>query len=205
VARRKRFIAVAGNIGAGKSELVTFLCRRYGLQAFLEPHEANPYLEDFYRDMKAFAFRSQLYFLAHKLHLHREVMATPRPVVLDRTIYEDAEIFARNLHDTGCIDARDWQTYCDLYRSIARTLDPPDLMIFLDCPVRTLRKRIAGRGRAMERDIQVSYLRRLDKLYRAWRARWDLSPVIELRTDRLDYITDLVDRLDLFRQIEQYL
>jgi deoxyadenosine/deoxycytidine kinase len=178
VARRKRFIAVAGNIGAGKSELVTFLCRRYGLQAFLEPHEANPYLEDFYRDMKAFAFRSQLYFLTHKLRLHREVMATPRPVVLDRTIYEDAEIFARNLHATGCIDARDWQTYCDLYRSIACTLDPPDLMIFLDCPVRTLRKRIAGRGRAMESDIPVSYLRRLDKLYRAWRARWDLSPVI---------------------------
>lgn len=205
MARRKRFIAVAGNIGAGKSELVTFLCRRYGLQAFLEPHEANPYLEDFYRDMKAFAFRSQLYFLTHKLRLHREVMATPRPVVLDRTIYEDAEIFARNLHDTGCIDARDWQTYCDLYRSIACTLAPPDLMIFLDCPVRTLRKRIAGRGRAMEREIPVSYLRRLDKLYRAWRARWDLSPVIELRTDRLDYITDLVDRLDLFRQIEQYL
>ena len=203
--QHKRFIAVAGNIGAGKSELVAFLCRKYGLAPYVEPNATNPYLADFYRDMKQWAFRSQVYFLTHKFRLHREVMATPGTAILDRTIYEDTEIFARNLHDTGCIDARDWQTYLELYQSITRVLEPPDLMIFLKCPLRTLRKRIAGRGRPMERDIPDAYLRRLEKLYAGWRSRYTLSPVIELATDELDYVTDLVDRLDLFRQVEQYL
>ena len=205
MSRRKRFIAVAGNIGAGKTELVSFLCRRYGLRPFFEPNDTNPYLEDFYGDMKAWAFRSQIYFLTHKFRLHREVMAEPGTVLLDRTIYEDAEIFARNLHQTGCIDDRDWKTYGELYASISQALDPPDLMIFLSCPVRTLRQRIAKRGRAMEQEIPAAYLRRLEGLYASWRQRYTLSPVIDLATDRLDYVTDLVDRMDLFAQIERYL
>lgn len=202
---RKRYIAVAGNIGAGKSELVAFLCRKYRLSPFFEPNDTNPYLADFYRDMKAWAFQSQVYFLTHKFRLHRELMATPGAVVLDRTIYEDAEIFARNLHETGRITARDWQTYRELYEAVTRVLEPPDLMIFLKCPVRTLRKRIQQRGRAMELAMPAPYLRRLDVLYTAWRERYDLSPVVELATDKLDYITDIVDRLDLFRQVERYL
>lgn len=202
---RKRFIAVAGNIGAGKSELVAFLCKKYDLQPFFEPNDTNPYLADFYRDMKTWAFRSQVYFLTHKMRLHREVMASSRTVVLDRTIYEDAEIFARNLFDTKCIDARDWKTYRELYDSVTAALDPPDLMIFLKAPVKTLQQRISRRGRAMEADLPVAYLRRLDKLYESWRASYTLSPVVELATDKLDYLTDLVDRLDLFRQIERHL
>ena len=203
--RSKRFIAVAGNMGAGKSELVAFLCRRYGLKPFYEPNETNPYLADFYADMKAWAFHSQIYFLSHKLRLHRELMAEPGTVVQDRTIYEDAEIFCENLRRTRMLSDRDYQTYRELYDAAIATLAPPDLMIFLQCPVRTLRKRIAQRGRAMEKEIPTEYLSRLNKLYEEWRKRYDLSPVIELATDRLDYLTDLVDRLDLFRQIEKYL
>jgi deoxyadenosine/deoxycytidine kinase len=203
--QRKRFIAVAGNMGSGKSELVQFLCRRYRLKPFFEPNDTNPYLADFYADMKKWAFHSQVYFLTHKLRLQRELMADPGTVVQDRTIYEDAEIFCENLHRTGKIDDRDYKLYRELYDSVTATLSPPDLMVFLKCPVGTLRKRILKRGRRMEIDVPLDYLKSLNKLYDAWRARYTLSPVIELETDRLDYLTDLVDRLDLFKQIEKYL
>jgi deoxyadenosine/deoxycytidine kinase len=205
VPRPKRFIAVAGNMGAGKSELVAFLCRRYGLKPFFEPNDTNPYLADFYADMKAWSFHSQIYFLTHKLRLHRELMADPGTVVQDRTIYEDAEIFCENLHRSGMMTDRDHRTYRELYETAIATLAPPDLMIFLKCNVRTLKKRIAHRGRKMEMEVPTEYLSQLNKLYAEWRERYALSPVIELQTDKLDYLTDLVDRLDLFKQIERYL
>jgi deoxyadenosine/deoxycytidine kinase len=201
----QKFIAVAGNIGAGKTELVQFLCRKYGLKPFYEPNDGNPYLEDFYKDMRAWAFHSQVYFLTHKLRLHRQLMADPGTVVQDRTIYEDAEIFARNLYLQKNISQRDYTMYRELYESVCETLQPPDVMIFLKCPVRTLKKRIAGRGRAMEADIPTEYLTRLNRLYASWRETYDKSPVIELETDKLDYLTDLVDRIDVFRQIERHL
>jgi len=201
----KRFIAIAGNIGAGKTELTRFLCRRYDIKPFFEPNEQNPYLADFYRDMKAWAYKSQVFFLAHKFRLQLELQDEPGTVVQDRTIYEDAEIFAKNLHRQRTIDTRDFKTYCQLYRSISQTLRPPDLMIQLSCPVRTLRRRIKLRGRAMEQEIPVAYLSRLNRLYEDWFKRYDLSPVLKLETDRLDWLTDLVDRVDLFRRIERYL
>jgi deoxyadenosine/deoxycytidine kinase len=201
----KRFIAIAGNMGAGKTELTQFLCRRYGIKPFYEPNDRNPYLADFYRDMKAWAFRSQLWFLTHKFRLQLELQDDSGTVVQDRTIYEDAEIFARNLHRQRHIDTRDWKLYHALYTSMCGALKPPDLMIQLRCPVRTLRQRIRLRGRAMEREIPVSYLSRLNRLYEEWFRRWDLSPVLKLETDRLDWTTDLVDRVDLFRKIEKYL
>jgi deoxyadenosine/deoxycytidine kinase len=202
---KKRFIAVAGNIGAGKTELVGFLCRRYGLKPFFEPNEGNPYLEDFYRDMKGYAFKSQIYFLSHKFRLHRELEQEKGTVVQDRTVYEDAEIFARNLYKQHAIDERDYQTYRELYETIVAALEPPTLMIYLRAPVRTLKQRIHGRGRAMEQDIPTEYLRRLNQLYEDWFSRYDLSPVITLASDRLDYLTDLVDRLEILQQIEKYL
>ena len=201
---KKRFIAVAGNIGAGKSELVAFLCRRYGLTPFYEPNETNPYLADFYADMRRWAFHPQIYFLTHKFRLHRELMREPGTVVQDRTIYEDAEIFCENLRRSGMMDDRDYRMYRELYEAITASLSPPDLMIFLRCPLRTLKKRIARRGRKMEIDMPAGYLKALDKLYEEWRARYRLSPVIELDTGSLDNLSDLVDRLDLLRAIEQY-
>ncbi len=202
---RKKFIAVAGNIGAGKTELVAFLCKKYGLKPFFEPNDTNPYLDNFYQDMKTWAFHSQIYFLAHKFRIHRALEQEAGTVVQDRTIYEDAEIFARNLRRLRLINGRDWKTYWELYESISPALAPPDLMIFLKAPVRTLRERIRSRGRANERSIPTAYLRRLNALYEDWSARYRMSPVLVLSTDRLDYLTDLVDRLDLFRQIERYL
>lgn len=201
----KRYIAVAGNIGAGKTSLVDFLCKRYGLKPFFEPNDTNPYLEDFYKDMRRWAFHSQIYFLTHKFRLHRELERYPGTVIQDRTIYEDAEVFARNLARSRRITRRDYATYRELYETILRDLTPPDVMIFLRCSVRIQRKRIQRRGRGMEQQIPTSYLRRLGKLYEDWFSAWDLSPVIEIDSDRIDYVTDLVHRLDLLREIEKYL
>jgi deoxyadenosine/deoxycytidine kinase len=201
----KRFIAVAGNIGAGKTSLVDFLCKQYGLKPFFEPNDMNPYLADFYRDMRRWSFHSQIYFLSHKFRLHRELERYPGTVVQDRTIYEDAEIFALNLRKLRHINARDYRTYRELYETILKDLQPPHVMIFLRCGVRTMGKRIRQRGRDMEQSIPAAYLRRLNRLYNEWIARYDLSPVIEINSDRMDYVTDLVDRIDLLKKIEKYL
>lgn len=201
----QKFIAIAGNIGAGKTELTAFLCKKYGLKPFYEPNDQNPYLADFYKDMKTWAFRSQIFFLTHKFRLHRELERSSGTSLQDRTIYEDAEIFAKNLFRQRYIDKRDWQTYWELYETITTSLRPPDLMIYLRCPVKTLKQRIALRGRKMEKDIPTAYLNRLNGLYEDWFTRYSMSPVLVLPTDTLDYLTNLVDRVDLFRQIEKHL
>jgi len=199
---RRRYIAVAGNIGAGKSTLVDFLCRTYDVQPFFEPNEDNPYLEDFYADMPRWAFHSQLFFLSHKFRIHLELDQTPGTVIQDRTIFEDAEIFATAHHRLGNLKERDWQTYHELYETIVSSLKPPDLMIYLRCPMRALKKRIKQRGRAMEQDIPTSYLKLLDELYEEWIGRYTLSEVIVIDTSQLDYIQDLEHRLDVMRKIE---
>lgn len=201
----QKFIAIAGNIGAGKTELTAFLCKKYGLNPFFEPNDQNPYLADFYKDMKTWAFRSQIFFLTHKFRLHRELEKQAGTALQDRTIYEDAEIFAKNLFRQRQIDKRDWKTYWELYESVAEALKPPDLMIYLRCPVKTLKQRIRIRGRKMEQDIPTAYLNRLNALYEDWFTRYKMSPVLVLPTDTLDYLTNLVDRVDLFRQIEKHL
>jgi deoxyadenosine/deoxycytidine kinase len=201
----KRFIAIAGNIGVGKSTLVDFLSRTYGVSPFYEPNEDNPYLPDFYRDMRRWSFHSQLYFLSNKFRLHQELDRAPGAVVLDRTIFEDAEIFATALHDMKRMDDRDWQTYRGFYASILQAIRPPDLMIYLRCSMRTLRRRIRMRGREMEQDLPLSYLKRLERLYEAWIKRYDMSEVLVLETDHLDYVNDLVHRLDVMEKIESVL
>jgi len=201
----KKFIAIAGNIGAGKTELTAFLSKKYGLRPFFEPNEKNPYLADFYKDMRAWAFQSQIFFLSNKFRLHRELEKEPGTALQDRTLYEDAEIFAKNLFRQRFMSRRDFSVYWELYESIASALRPPDLMIYLRCPVKTLRERIRLRGRAMEKKIPNRYLMRLNALYEEWFNSYQLSPVLHLETDKLDYLTNLVDRADLFRQIEKYL
>ena len=199
------FLAIAGNIGVGKTELTNRLSSELGWAAHYEPVIQNPYLADFYADMRTWAFRSQLFFLTHKFRLHLALQDEPGAVIQDRTIYEDAEIFARNLYRQRLIEKRDFDTYWELYQSIGRALRPPDLMIQLHCPVRTLRRRIRARGRSFERNIPAPYLRRLNGLYEDWFASYNLSPVLVLETDKLDYLTDLVDYVDLLDRIEQYL
>lgn len=200
-----RSIAVAGNIGAGKSTLVDFLSRTYGISPFYEPNEDNPYLPDFYQDMKRWSFHSQLYFLSNKFQLHQRLDQAPGVVVLDRTIFEDAEIFATALHDMRHMDRRDWDTYWGFYQSILKAIEPPDLMIYLRCSIRTLRKRIRLRGREMEKDMPLTYLKRLERLYESWIDSYDMSEKLVLETDKLDYIHDLVHRLDVMQRIEAML
>jgi len=192
-------------MGVGKSTLVDFLSRTYDIHPFYEPQEDNPYLEDFYGDMKRWSFHSQLYFLSNKFRLHQELDQVPGVVVLDRTIFEDAEIFATALHDMRRMDDRDWQTYRKFYDSILDAIKPPDLMIYLRCSMRTLRKRIKLRGREMEQDLPMSYLKRLDRLYEQWIASYTMSEVLILDTDNLDYIHDLVHRVDIMERIEAVL
>ncbi len=192
-------------MGSGKSTLVDFLARTYDVSPFYEPNEENPYLPDFYKDMKRWAFRSQLYFLSNKFRLHQELDRTPGVVALDRTIFEDAEIFATALHQMRKIDKRDWQTYWGFYQAILDAIKPPDLMIYLRCSMRTLRQRIKLRGRAMEQDVPLAYLKRLDRLYDEWIRSYRMSEVLVLETDKLDYIHDLIHRLDVMERIEAVL
>jgi len=201
----KRSIAIAGNMGSGKSTLVDFLHRTYDVVPFYEPNDENPYLKDFYKDMKRWAFQSQLYFLSNKFRLHQELDRQSGVVALDRTIFEDAEIFATALHQMRKISKRDWQTYMGFYDAILDAIRPPDLLIYLRCSMRTLRQRIRLRGRRMERDVPLSYLKRLERLYDEWISSYTMSDVLVLETDELDYIHDLVHRLDVMQRIEEVL
>ena len=201
----KRYVAVAGTIGAGKTSLVAWLVKRYGLEPFFEPNDENPYLADFYRDMKAWAFHSQVFFLSHKLKLHQELLASDKPAVIDRTIYEDAEIFARSLKNQRYIAPRDWAVYERLYEGIKKTLRPPDVLVALTCSLSATKKRIKRRGRAMEAEIPDAYLRRLHRLYEAWFDSYDLGPIVKIDTTDLDYVENLVDLIALQQRIDKAL
>lgn len=184
----KKFIAVAGNIGVGKSTLVQKLSAELGWQPFYEPVAENPYLADFYADMGAWSFHSQVFFLAHRLRSHYELSKHPNSVVQDRSVYEDAEIFAHNLYLQGHIQQRDYQTYRQLYETVIEFLPPPDLVIYLRATVQTLLKRIACRGRAYERTITPEYLSSLNDLYEKWISGFLLCPVLAVPADDLDYV-----------------
>jgi deoxyadenosine/deoxycytidine kinase len=186
----KTYVVLAGNIGVGKSTLVSMICERLGWEPYLEPVEENPYLGDFYRDMKRWAFHSQVFFLTHRARSHRALMDLARPVVQDRSFYEDAEVFARALHLRGSMSARDWDTYMGLYHTLTTLLTPPDLVIYLRASVATLRSRIAQRGREIESNITDGYLEELNALYEEWIGRFTVAPVLTVPADRLDYVKD---------------
>jgi deoxyadenosine/deoxycytidine kinase len=192
----KSYVVLAGNIGAGKSTLVSMLCEKMGWEPYYEPVAENPYLQDFYRDMRAWAFHSQVFFLTYRAQAHRALMDVPRSVVQDRSFYEDAEVFARALHLQGAISARDWDTYRGLYRTLTTLLSPPDLVVYLRASVPTLQSRIARRGRQFEKRITDEYLESLNTLYEEWIAGFSLAPVLIVPSDRLDFVKDSKD-LDL--------
>ncbi|HHY88261.1 MAG TPA: deoxynucleoside kinase [Chloroflexi bacterium] len=184
----KKYIAVAGNIGVGKSTLVQLLCDRLGWQPFFEPVAENPYLADFYRDMPAWGFHSQIYFLTHRLRIQKEVVRFPGSVIQDRSIYEDAEVFAANLYRQGTLAERDYQTYRALYLTLTEFLPNPDLMIYLRASAETLQNRIRMRNRSYERAISSDYLEQLNDLYEQWIAGFTLCPVLTVPADDLDYV-----------------
>lgn len=184
----KKFVAIAGNIGVGKSTLVDLLCRHMDWEPFYEPVTENPYLADFYADMDRWSFHSQVFFLTHRLRAHYLLSQHPNSVVQDRSLYEDAEIFARNLFVQGHIKQRDYQTYRELYETMMRFLPPPDLVIYLRASVPTLLNRIASRGRDYERTIAPDYLQSLNDLYEEWIDNFTLCPVLAVPADDLDYV-----------------
>jgi deoxyadenosine/deoxycytidine kinase len=195
----KRFIAVAGNIGVGKSTLVTMLSERLGWKPFFEAVAENPYLTDFYRDMHLWSFHSQIFFLSNRLRSHRQLVDHPTSVVQDRSVYEDAEVFARNLSDQGYLDERDYATYRQLYEVLTEFLPPPDLVLYLRSSIGTLKDRIRRRGRDYERQITPDYLERLNALYEGWIDRFTLCPVLTIPADDLDYVAN-TRHLDLITQ-----
>ena len=192
-------------MGAGKSSLVEFLHLRYGFEPIYEPFMDNPYLDDFYKDMKRWSFQSQIYFLTHKFRLHIGLPHMPNTVIQDRTIYEDAEIFCTNLYHNGDMSERDYNTYMELYNSMRKALQPPDLLIYLRCSVKAVQKRIRSRGRDSDQKIPRKYLKRLNQLYENWIENYTLSPVMIWESDKMDYLTDLVDRIEFHQTFERFL
>jgi deoxyadenosine/deoxycytidine kinase len=183
-----KFIAVAGNIGVGKSTLVRMISTELEWTPFYEPVTENPYLADFYDDMQAWAFHSQVYFLMRRLRIHRQLMNQSGSVIQDRSVYEDAEIFAHNLFLQDSINDRDYETYQELYKVLVEFLPPPDLVIYLRASVTTLLDRIAMRDRSYERTISAEYLADLNELYESWVDQFDLCPVLVVPSDDLNYV-----------------
>jgi deoxyadenosine/deoxycytidine kinase len=184
----KHFVAIAGNIGVGKSTLVEKLAQMNGWQAYFEPVAENPYLEDFYENMKAWAFQSQVFFLSHRLRMHLDLLENPVSVIQDRSVYEDAEIFAANLFQRGQMSERDYSSYIKLYRLLSDMLRPPDLVIYLRASVPVLQRRIASRGRDFESQIDDQYLEQLNQLYENWIDGFSLCPVLTVPTDQMDFV-----------------
>lgn len=200
--KRKVFVAVAGNIGAGKSSLTHLLSLRYGWKPFFESVEDNPYLNDFYADMKRWSFNLQVYFLSNRFRSHKAITEGPESVILDRVIYEDAEIFARNLYEIGNMEQRDYENYVALYDVMTEYLRPPDLLIYLRANVDTLVQQISLRGRDFEQSIKKEYLEQLNRHYESWIARYKKGPLLVVESDELDFVNKQEDLEQLVRMIE---
>jgi len=195
----KRFVAIAGNIGVGKSTLTALLRQQLNWEPFFEAVKDNPYLADFYKDMRRWSFHSQIYFLSRRLRHHWQLLQRTNSVIQDRTVYEDAEIFARNLYQQDLMDERDYRSYCELYEVVITVLPPPDLIVYLRASVPTLQDRIQRRGRPFERDIAASYLEQLNQLYEEWIDGFSLCPVLTVPSDDLDFVLN-PDHLELITE-----
>ena len=185
---KKYFIAIAGNMGVGKSTLTRLLADDLKWTPFYEAVDNNPYLADFYRDMRQWSFHSQIFFLSRRLSYHRQMVKHPNMVIQDRSVYEDAEVFARNLHQLGNMSHRDYQVYRGLYEEFIQFLPPPDLIVYLKASVPTLITRVHRRGRDFEQEISPLYLQQLNELYNSWIEDFTLCPILTVQTDNLDFV-----------------
>lgn len=188
VCMTKRLVVVAGNIGAGKTALTERIGARLGWRAGYESVADNPYLPDFYADMRAWSFHLQIFFLGHRAEQYLEALRDHRSAILDRSIYEDAYIFARALHHMGNLSERDYLAYRRLFDLVVASLPKPGLLIYLKAPVDVLMKRVHRRARNIETGISAEYLSLLDSFYDEWLGSFDLCPVLTIHTDNLDYV-----------------
>lgn len=199
------FITIAGNIGVGKSTLTRLLAERLDWEPVYEAVTENPYLADFYEDMRRWSFQSQVFFLSRRLRQHHNLLQKNSSVIQDRSVYEDAEVFARNLYRQGYLSQRDWRCYLDLYETLATLLRPPDLVVYLQASVSTLRRRIGHRGRGYEQTITDEYLAQLNELYDAWISGFRLCPVLTVDTNNLNYVQDETHLDQIWHRIEDRL
>lgn len=184
----KKIVVVAGNIGVGKTSLTERIGARMGWDTGFESVSDNPYLPDFYADMKSWSFHLQVYFLGHRADQYLKIAGSPRSAILDRSIFEDAYIFARALHHLGNLSERDYMTYRRIFDVVISTLPAPHLMIYLKAPVDVLLERIHRRARGIETGISSEYLSLLETFYDDWFKSFDLCPVLTIQTADLDYV-----------------
>ncbi len=202
--KKHQYIAIAGNIGAGKSSLTGLLAQHFGWQAFYESVDDNPYLADFYEDMLRWSFNLQIYFLSSRFRHQKNMLKKETSLIQDRTIYEDVEIFAKNLHQMSLMSDRDFNNYEALFHEMSYYLRPPDLLIYLRAQVPTLVRQIQQRGREYENSIRIDYLERLNNLYEDWIGRYPHEKLI-IDTDDLDFVNDKEDLGSIIGLVEQRL
>jgi len=186
-------IAIAGNIGSGKTTLTKLLAKHYNWETHFEDVEQNPYLNDFYEDMQRWSFNLQIYYLNSRFTQIREIKENKKTVIQDRTIYEDAYIFAPNLHSMGLMTTRDFENYFSLFNLIENFVSPPDLLIYLRATVPTLVNQIQKRGRAYEESIRLDYLKRLNERYEAWISTYDKGKLMIIDVDNNNFHEDAED------------
>jgi len=202
---KKAFVAVAGNIGSGKSSLTRLLSTAHEWTPMYESVEDNPYLSDFYKDMRRWSFQLQVYFLSNRFRSHKAITEGSQSVVLDRVIYEDAEIFARNLFEIGNMEERDYNNYVALYNVMTEYLHPPDLLIYLRASVNTLVRQISLRGRDFEQSIKREYLEQLNRHYESWIGRYNKGKLLVVESDNLDFVNRKEDLQRILTLVDEKL
>lgn len=191
--QNKIFIAIAGNIGTGKTTLTNMLSRRFGWEAHFEVVADNPYLADFYKDMARWSFPLQIFFLNHRFGAHQRVTQGANSAIQDRSIYEDANIFARNLYEQGMMEERDYKNYLELYHSMTSFLTPPDLVVYLRKSLPRLKEQITLRGRDYEKNIPDDYLMNLNRYYNDWMESYSLGKKLIIESDDLNFLKNPED------------
>ncbi|MEQ8518721.1 MAG: deoxynucleoside kinase [Cytophagales bacterium] len=200
-----KHIAVAGNIGAGKSTLAEQIGKYYNWRVELESVEENPYLKDFYDDMKKWSFHLQIHFLNSRFEQTRKLAQLNENIVQDRSIYEDAHIFAKNLHESGLMEKREYNNYFALYSSMIDFIKAPDLLIYLRADIPTLIKRIEMRSRDYESGIRLDYLKNLNHYYEEWISNYDLGKLLIIDVNNIDFVKKLDDLSEILTKVDREL
>ena len=195
-------IAVAGNIGSGKTTLTSLLAKHYGWEPHFEDVDDNPYLNDFYQDMQRWSFNLQIYFLNSRFDQILDIKKSGKDIIQDRTIYEDAFIFAPNLHSMGLMSTRDFENYFTLFNLVSSLVEAPDLIIYLRASIPTLVNQIQNRGRKYESSIRLDYLKRLNERYEAWIESYNLGKLLIVDADNYNFpestddVSSVIDKIN---------